>query len=169
MKKAHQRALAKALSQEINSVPEKAVFQSNDQSLPKKVYKVEEALGEAARKGIEALVAASKTDNQQKPDDRKQMLQRYKAYEAKIAAEKAETERKIAEVERRMQAETFPKAGDERELKAVQERIEAELQTKAQKELRLRELEKEIERRAKAEDERELQEFQVQDRIETEL
>lgn len=167
MKKAHQRALAKALSQEINSVPEEAVSQSIDQSSPKKVYKVEEALGQAARKGIEALVAASKTDNQQKPDDRKQMLERFKAYEAKIAAEKAETERKIAEVEKRMQAERSAKAREERELKAVQDRIEAELQSKAQKEQRLRELEKEVVSHAKAEDERELKE--LQDRSKTEL
>jgi len=166
MKKAHQRALTRALSQDVNVVPEKAVVDSIDQSPPKKVYKVEEALGEAARKGIEALVAASKADNQQK-DDRKQILERFKAYEAKIAAEKAETERKIADVQNRMQAEIRAKAEEERELKEVQERIEAELQIKAKEEQRLRELEKELEIRDRVEEDRELKE--LQDRIENEL
>eukprot|EP00985_Skeletonema_marinoi_P019246 scaffold10964_cov146-Skeletonema_marinoi.AAC.5 len=166
MKKAHQRALTKALSQDVNVVPEKAVVDSNDQSPPKKVYKVEEALGEAARKGIEALVAASKADNQQK-DDRKQILERFKAYEAKIAAEKAETERKIADVQNRMQAEIRAKAEEERELKEVQERIEAQLQIKAKEEQRLRELEKELEIRDRVEEDMELKE--LQDRIENEL
>ena len=152
MKKAHQRALVKALSQEVDSGSEKVVAESNDQSFPKpkKIYKVEEALGEAARKGIEALVAASKTDNKQKPDDRQQILERYKAYEAKIAAEKAETERKIAEVENRLQAEIQAKVDEERELKEVQDRIEAELRIKAKEEQRLRELEKEVEKQRTA-------------------
>eukprot|EP00957_Ditylum_brightwellii_P151398 11529186-Ditylum_brightwellii.AAC.1 len=57
MKKAHQRKLLKVLSQEVDSGPVKADVESNDQSSPKpkKVYKVKEALGETARKGIEAL------------------------------------------------------------------------------------------------------------------
>jgi hypothetical protein len=169
MKKAHRRALVKILSKEDESLPEKAAVESNDQSLPKKVYKVEEALGEAARKGIEALVAASKTGTQT-PDERNQILERFKAYEAKIAAEKAETERKIEEVQSRMQSEIRARAEEERELKELQDRIEMELQIKAKEERRLRELEKErmqSEIRARAEEERKLK--QLQDRIEAEL
>lgn len=169
MKKAHRRALVKILSNEDEFLPEKATVEPDYQSPPPKVYKVEEALGEAARKGIEALVAASKTGTQT-PDERKQILERFKAYEAKIAAEKAETERKIEEVQSRMQLEMRARAEEERELKELQDRIEMELQIKAKEERRLRELEKErmqSEIRARTEEERKLKE--LQDRIEAEL
>ena len=167
MKKAHRRALAKTLSKEVDSLPEKAVVESDDQPPPKKVYKVEEALGEAARKGIEALVAASKTGTQQTTDERKQILERFKAYEAKLAAEKTETEREIEEIQNRMQSEIRARAEEERELKEFQDRIDAELQIKAKEEHRLRKLEKEMKICARSEEERELKE--LQERIETEL
>lgn len=63
MKKAHRRALIRKLSKEVDSLHDQTDIES-DQS-PKKVYKVEEALGAAARKGIEALVAASKSGSSQ--------------------------------------------------------------------------------------------------------
>ena len=63
LKKAHRRALIRKLSKEVDSLHDQTDIES-DQS-PKKVYKVEEALGAAARKGIEALVAASKSGSSQ--------------------------------------------------------------------------------------------------------
>ena len=168
MKKAHRRALVKTLSKEVKTSPEH-MTQSDTQSSPQKVYKVEEALGEAARKGIEALVAASKTGTEQAPEDREQILDRFKAYEAKIAAEKEETERRIAEVQGRMQSEIRARAEEERELKELQDRIEAQLQMKAKEEQRLRELEREMDNRAKEGKETELKELHRLRELEKEM
>jgi hypothetical protein len=134
MKKAHRRALIKKLSSEVGS----------RQSYPKKVYKVEEAR-EPARKGIEALVAGSKSvllpkaeeiPQQTLNDEQKQFLEQLQAYETKIVADNVKQER--------MQSSTS-RSDEERKLKELQEKIEMELQIRFKDVSRLRELEKEIE------------------------
>lgn len=134
MKKAHRRALIKKLSSEVGS----------RQSYPKKVYEVEEAR-EPARKGIEALVAGSKSvllpkaeeiPQQTLNDEQKQFLEQLQAYETKIVADNVKQER--------MQSSTS-RSDEERKLKELQEKIEMELQIRFKDVSRLRELEKEIE------------------------
>ena len=62
MKKAHRRALLRKLSGNLDNTNTRALPSASDPRLlaEKKVYKLNEALGEAARRGIEAKVAEAK-------------------------------------------------------------------------------------------------------------
>jgi len=115
MKTAHRRVMSRKLSWLTNAKTQALPSASDHQSLAvKKVYKVDEALGLAARLGIERKLSEAK----------------------RLATEKAEVERKMSGARKRIEAETRAKAEEEARLrKFAAEKAEAERKIQEVKEL----------------------------------